>query len=140
MLINPKPHKIGIPASATDTVTVNPLLITGHSPAPLAESELLPAATTFAAYSVVGRITATGVLKFSDLAAVDGSQVPCGFTATEAVTGAGIVDQRVAVLKQGVFNPDLLVWHASYNTDFKKLNAFKTGAPGLFLKAPAAGN
>lgn len=50
------------------------------------------------------------------------------FVCTQAVaapTGAGVT---VPVFFAGMFNPDALVWDATYNTDAKKVNAF-VGAP-----------
>lgn len=45
--------------------------------------------------------------------------------AVAAPTGAGV---KVPVWYTGCFNPDALVWDASYDTDEKKANAFR-GAP-----------
>lgn len=50
------------------------------------------------------------------------------FISTQAIaapTGAGVT---VPVFFAGMFNPDALVWDATYNTDAKKVNAF-VGAP-----------
>jgi hypothetical protein len=45
--------------------------------------------------------------------------------AVAAPTGAGV---KVPIWFAGCFNPDALVWDATYNTDDKKANAFM-GAP-----------
>jgi hypothetical protein len=53
---------------------------------------------------------------------------PAMFVCTQAVaapTGTGVT---VPVWHTGCFNPDALLWHASYDTDAKKANAFR-GAP-----------
>ena len=53
---------------------------------------------------------------------------PAMFVCTQAVaapTGAGVT---VPVWHAGCFNPDALLWHASYDTDAKKAMAFH-GAP-----------
>lgn len=53
---------------------------------------------------------------------------PAQFVCTQAVaapTGAGVT---VPVWFAGCFNPDALLWHASYTTDALKAAAF-TGAP-----------
>lgn len=53
---------------------------------------------------------------------------PAMFVCTQAVaapTGTGVT---VPVFHTGCFNPDALLWHASYDTDAKKAMAFH-GAP-----------
>jgi hypothetical protein len=75
---------------------------------------------TLEAMSVVG--VSGGFL----VMAVSGTTQAIGVT-TAKVTG-GAAAQSVSVMLDGCFNPDALVWGASYNTDALKRAAFD-GAP-----------
>lgn len=125
----------GIPNSGHDTITVPAMLVTGDYPPLRAESETFGQSLTYAAYTVVGKVTAGGAIIKSVQSAVDGSQNPIGFLAVAVATGVG-ESAKGAVYKSGVVNPDVLVWDATWNTDELKRNAFKAAAPLLFVKAP----
>lgn len=127
--------KAGQAASNVDTFVPFLQLITGDNPTVAAEVEQVAAATTFAAFAVVGRITATGLIVVCDPDAVDGSQNPIGIAAIAKVATSGQVGHEVYVA--GVFNPAALVWHAGFTTDEqKRLAFFKTSAPLVFLRKP----
>lgn len=53
--------------------------------------------------------------------------VPVGILPTKLLTGAGVTT-TTDILRQGCFNPDALVWDASFDTDAKKKVAFE-GSP-----------
>jgi hypothetical protein len=75
-----------------------------------------------AQYTVLGRVTASGLLTVCDLGASDGSQVPCAI-ACQAVDANTAVTAPVYLA--GFFNLAKLVWHASFDTTAKKIAAFK---------------
>lgn len=85
--------------------------------------------------TVLGRITASGLLTICNTGAADGSQTPVAILveATNAVSNT-----TVAVYTAGEFNIDQLNWHASFTTDAQKLAAFSNGLSGsLVLRKPA---
>ena len=95
---------------------------------------LLPAAAaqTFTARQVVGL---NGSKKL--VPAVLGTVEAVGYViyAPDAATTDG---ELIAVMRQGVFNPDALTWDATYNTDEKKRLAFEA-APSptsIIMKKP----
>lgn len=83
--------------------------------------------------SVVGRITATGLLTLCNSAAADGSQVPVAILveATNAVANT-----QTAFYVAGEFNIDQLNWHSSFNTDALRLAAFGVNG-SLIMRKPA---
>lgn len=93
--------------------------------------------TNLAIYSVVGRAAnaPTGNLV---LATATGSPAikPVGILTAPVTTGAG-VSTTVDVYRSGMFNPDALVWDASFNTDALKFAAFEGSvSPEIFLQRP----
>lgn len=101
------------------------LLISGNWP-PLSPGYPLPVAADqeLKQFEVVG-LTAGKLVP-----AVKGGATPVtpiGIV-TQAVTGASDGTTTVPVLYAGCFNPDALVWDASYATDEDKRSAFE-GAP-----------
>lgn len=123
----------GIAAKSSDTITAQEeALVTGDAPAQ--SWMLLPAAAaqTFTARQVVG-LNGSGKL----IPAVLGTTQAIGYVvyAPDAVT---VLDQPISVMRQGVFNPNLLTFDATYNTAEKKRLAFE-GAPSptsIILRAP----
>lgn len=112
------------------------LLLTGDNPklatAPYGTlgGQVLPART------VVG-FNGAGLV----IPAVLGTTAAVGFVMYAAdSTGKGDGVVTVEVVRQGVFNPNALVWDATYNTAAKKRLAFE-GAPtptSIILRAPQA--
>lgn len=117
----------GIASSNTDTVTVVQTLITGDLPQITTTDETVGASTTIAAHAVVGRITATKAIIPCVLTANDGSQVPIGIAPYAISTGSGETTV-LPIYRSGCYNPDVLVWDASFDTAAKKMAAFE-GAP-----------
>ena len=116
----------GLAASDTDTVVNFPVLITGDNPQ-VATTDEIVGTDDLAAFTVVGR-DVDGTL----IAAVAGTTDAIGITVI-----AGATDDSIPVYRAGVFNPDALVWDASYNTDELKRLAFEAAAPLIFVRAPA---
>jgi hypothetical protein len=77
-------------------------------------------------FQVLG-LNGTGKLVPATYAA-DASGVEAQFVCTQAVAAPAGAGVTVPVFFAGCFNPDALVWDATYDTDAKKANAFM-GAP-----------
>lgn len=123
--------KPGIAGFASEPFTEEEL-ITGPGPSNAYPEVLLDQNAVLPAYSVVGRITASGKVTLSDPAAVDGSQNAIGITCAEAPdVGA---DQKISIYRDGCFNPARLNYHAGYNTDEKKRLAFEAKQPTIFIR------
>lgn len=127
----------GMPFSDGDSIVLSPILQTGEDPDVFAEDELFGQNLNLAPYTVVGRVTATGAVIPSVMTANDGSQNPIGFTAVAVVTGAGAT-AKAAVYRSGCFNPNALVWDATFATDENKRLAFRAAAPLIVIKAPVS--
>lgn len=123
----------GVAGQSSDTITAQEeALVTGDAPAQ--SWMLLPAAAaqTFTARQVVG-LNGSGKV----VPAVLGTVAAIGYI-VYAPSAATVLDQPVSVMRQGVFNPNLLTFDATYNTDEKKRLAFE-GAPSptsIILRKP----
>lgn len=135
MAITPKNGDLtaGVAGKWSETIDAEgPLLVTGDAPAQA--SMPLPAAVSqsFAAREVVG---------FD----ANGRIIPAEYGVTDAIgyvvyanSSPTTLGQLIEVMRQGVYNPDALVWDASYNTAEKKRLAFE-GAPSptaIILRKP----
>ena len=115
--------------------TIDPeaaLLVTGDAPAQASMPLPAAAAQTFTARQVVG-LNGSGLL----VPAVLGTVAAIGWV-VYAPSAATTLDQPISVMRQGVFNPNLLTFDATYNTAEKKRLAFE-GAPSptsIILRAP----
>jgi hypothetical protein len=123
----------GVAAQSSDIITAQEeALVTGDAPAQ--SWMLLPAAAaqTFTARQVVG-LNGSGKL----IPAVLGTTQAIGFV-VYAPGAATVLDQMVSVMRQGVFNPNLLTFDATYNTAEKKRLAFEGAASptSIILRAP----
>lgn len=125
-----EPWKAGFPSQSSDTVNaVAQGLIVGETPAVVMEDMTIAASQTIAAmYTPLG---------FDG----SGNLVPAVWDATYASAGVRPVAilmrpittpaspvQGIEALRQGCVNMDLIAWPASFDTDEKKLEAFR-GAP-----------
>lgn len=123
----------GVAGQSSDTITAQEeALVTGDAPAQ--SWMLLPAAAaqTFTARQVVG-LNGSGKV----IPAVRGTTQAIGYI-VYAPSGATVLDQMVSVMRQGVFNPNLLTFDASYSTDEQKRLAFES-APSptsIILRKP----
>lgn len=135
MAITPKNGDLtaGVAGKWSETIDAEPpLLVTGDAPAQASMPLPAAAAQTFAARQVVG-LNGSGKL----IPAVRGTTQAIGYV-VYAPSAATVLDQPVEVMRQGVFNPDALVFDASYGTDEQKRLAFE-GAPSptsIILRKP----
>ncbi len=123
-------HRAGVPSQWTDTI--NPVaegLIVGETPAVVTEDMTVAASQTITSVYVPVGFDGSGNL------------VPAVWDATYASAGVRAVGvllrpittpaspvQGQPVLRQGCLSMDLIAWPASFDTDEKKLEAFR-GAP-----------
>lgn len=135
MALNPVKGDLTAGVAGHWSETINPqdaAFVTGD--APQLSWMMLPAAAaqTFVARQVVG-FDGSGNL----IPAVLGTTAAIGFI-SYAPSAATTLGQMVGVIRQGVFNDDLLVFDATYNTAAKKRLAFE-GAPtptSIILRKP----
>ena len=126
----------GIAGKSEDTL--NPrtaALLTGDFPHVASTEENVAAVQDLAALTVVG-FDGDGRI----VPAAEGSVAAIGVLPYAVTTGVGVTDVYTNVYRTGVFNPDLLVWDASYNTDALKAKAFE-GAPSptqIIIRKPKA--
>ena len=115
-------QEAGVPGQWNDQI--NPVregLIVGETPGvvtvdlPIAANQELPAFTPVI-YAESGY-----------LVAATGGEEAIGITLLPMVSGASPI-LGAPILIQGCLNKDMLNWHAAYDTDAKKFNAFR-GAP-----------
>ena len=123
----------GVAGQSSDTITAQEeALVTGDAPAQSWMSLPAAAAQTFTARQVVG-LNGSGKV----VPAVRGTTQAIGYI-VYAPSAATVLDQPVSVMRQGVFNPNLLTFDASYGTDEQKRLAFE-GAPSptsIILRKP----
>ncbi|PZR90333.1 MAG: hypothetical protein DI537_19145 [Stutzerimonas stutzeri] len=113
----------GIPSQSSDTIAVLlEGLITGSFPEVSTEDMTVAASQTIPAYTPVG-LNGSGHI----VPAVSGTTQAIGIVVHDVTTGASPIT-GFPVWRAGVFNPAMLAWPASYNTDELKLEAFR-GAP-----------
>lgn len=114
--------RAGIAAKRTEDVNpqVDPLF-TGDSPVLLVTDEPVATGQTLAELTVVG-FNVNGQC----IPAVEGTTQAVGILVHDVDTSSGV--RTAKVYRGGCFNPALLVWDASYNTDELQRTAFY-GAP-----------
>lgn len=117
---------IGLASGALEDFNIVSLF-SGEAPI-VTTAERVGASKTYLANTVVGR-DAGGLL----VPAVLGTVAPIGILITNVTTGAG-ESAGVAVYRGGMFNPDALIWDASYDTDEKKRTAFEGFQSGIFIQ------
>lgn len=117
-------HMAGVPRQWTDTI--NPVaegLIVGETPAVVTEDMVIAASQTIAVPYVPVGFDGSGNL----VPAVSGTTQAIGLLLRPVTTAASPL-QGQPVLRQGCLNMDMIAWPASYDTEEKKLEAFR-GAP-----------
>lgn len=117
-------HMAGVPRQWTDTI--NPVaegLIVGETPAVVTEDMTIAASQTITTPYVPVGFDGSGNL----VPAVSGTTQAIGLLLRPITTPASPV-QGQPVLRQGCLNMDMIAWPASYDTEEKKLEAFR-GAP-----------
>lgn len=112
---------VGIPDQWTDEVLAAQVaLVTGNEPAVLTVDHVVAAATTLPALQVVGFDGTGNIVK-----AVKGTVEAVGIlVAPITVAGAAGSLRGAPIYRAGCFNPDALVWDATYATDVDKFTAF----------------
>lgn len=130
MAITPIPGfpTAGVAAQYADTI--NPAevaFIAGETPALFATVETVVSGQDLAALTVVG-FDANGKVTIADISDADPANHITAVGVLVYAVDASSGDVVGQVYRGGNFNPDELVWHASYDTDAKKAKAFE-GAP-----------
>lgn len=97
-------------------------LIVGETPAVVTEDMVLAADQTLLAYTPVGFDADENLVE-----AEEGVIQAIGIVLYDIVVPAGVTP-GVPVMRQACLNKDMLAWPVSYDTDAKKLAAFR-GAP-----------
>lgn len=127
---------VGVPQAWSQDFGVTPEgLITGSQPEQFVVDIPVAASQTLVERQVVG-LDGNGRI----VPAQAGSVQAIGFMAYPITTDASTTYKAGRVYRSGCFNPDLLVWHASYNTDDLKFGAFR-GAPTptqILMRRPAS--
>lgn len=109
-------------------------LLAGDSPLVTRDGETLKSGVNYAAFTVLGRVTATGKLTTYNPGASDGTEVAeCILVDAVDATSA---DKTAAVYIGGYFNHAALSWHASADTYLKRVVAFRL-SPIMIGKIPA---
>lgn len=128
----------GMAGKRSETIDPSPeAFFTGDSPRVYTEALPIAANQVLAARTVVA-LNASGHLVPAE---ADNDPKAIGvlvYAVDTTGVGAGVADAEV--YRGGVFNPDLLVWPASFNTDALKLAAFR-GSPSptvILLRRPLA--
>lgn len=114
-------QSLGVPEQFTEEILVSELtLITGNEPAVLTVDHIVAANTTFPALQVVGFDGSGNIVK-----AVKGTVNAVGIAVAPLATAGTVGALKGApIYRAGCFNPDALVWDASYATDADKFTAF----------------
>ncbi len=142
MAIDPKNGFLTAGVAGGRSETINPSpdpLTTGDVPQLFATDEVVAASQTLAALTVVGFNSSGALVKaLIDETTPANTIDPIGILVYAVTTAAGETTKHAGVYRGGVFNPNLLVWDASFDTDAKKRAAFE-GAPSptqIVIRAP----
>ncbi len=129
--------KVGVPSQSSDVIALVPEgLVTGDFPPQSGEDMTVAASQNIPARTPVGLDGSGNIIK-----AVLGTTAAIGFCLIDIVTDASATLKAYPIRRTGVYNPDLLNWDATYNTDEKKLEAFR-GAPSpsqIIMRRPKTG-
>lgn len=123
----------GIPRQHDDVIiAADVYLITGNEPAVMTKDELFAPNQNIPALTPVGRNDDDLLVPISD-------SIPAiGITIIDVVTGASAESKGAPVYRAGCFNPDVLNWPETLNTEAERMNAFE-GAPtptNIILRRP----
>lgn len=127
----------GMAGKRSDTISASP------DPFFTGDNEVNAEALPVAADQVLAARTVVALNASGHLVAADADNDPKAigvlvYAVDTTGVAAGVADAEV--YRTGCFNPDLLVWPASFNTDALKLAAFR-GSPSptqIFLRRPLA--
>lgn len=133
------PQGVGIPTQSEDTIGAAAAgLFSGLSPEVVTNDLIVAASQTIPALTPVGYDANKRLVP-----AVAGGATPIapvGITVHAITTDASTTYKGVAVYRAGCFNPDMLNWPASFDTDAEKFAAFE-GAPSptqIVIRRPRA--
>lgn len=116
----------GIPSRTTESLTTNDkTLITGHEPALLTEDFPVADEQTISALHVVALDSNGRIIPALWHGTETSGAWPVGIAVIGATTEDDNVFPGIPVYRAGCFNPDALVWPASFDTDAKKWSAFR---------------
>jgi hypothetical protein len=123
-------HLAGVPSQESDVI--NPVaegLIVSHTPAPVIEDMTIAANQTITGVYVPVGFDASGHLVPAvwDATYASAGVRAVGLLVRPITTGASPI-QGQPVMRSGAVNMDMIAWPASFDTDEKKLEAFR-GAP-----------
>lgn len=107
--------------SSTEAFTQFDFLLS-DSPVFFTEDFEVAASQNLTVYQVVGLDVSGRIIP-----AVLGTTAAIGITTAPIVTGAG-QNPKLQIIRGGHFNGDMLAWHSTYNTDAKKIAAFRGAA------------
>lgn len=113
------------------------IVFTGDTPVSTTPEVVAAAAISGAdlpAYTVVGLNGSGELVKAVYNANPANAVYPIGITTATVKQGA--TNRNVGVYRAGMFNPDALVWDATYNTDALKKRAFDVVQPTIMLRKP----
>lgn len=122
-------YDAGVPSQFSDDFAVTPEgLITGEYPAQFVQDLPTAFSQTLTAGMVVGRNADGDVVQATYNVTPASAIKPIGILMYDVTTAAS-GDKLVArVMRSACVNPDLLTWHATFNTDALKMAAFEGSA------------
>lgn len=124
---------VGIARQESEEITVPGYLLTGDYPTVFNTDEAVAPSTTIPALTIV-TLGSDGYLKVATKA-----DKAIGITIYDISTTADAVNATARICRGGVFNPDMLNWDTSFDSEAVKLKAFE-GAPSptqIVLRKPA---
>ena len=124
-------------SSSTEDFKEVPLL-TGDTPLVSTTAEIVAdaviASADLPANSVVGRDSTGKLVKATYDADPEVAIKPVGITTATGKTGS--TAKNVPMYRTGCFNPEALIWDASFNTAEKKRLAFEGTGADIIIRAP----
>lgn len=111
---------LGIAGRRTDEFTINEW-ITGEREVVTRNYTCAETNKAITVFTAMGKVTATGEIKVAVQTANDGSQNVIGFAARQ-MTSKGS-KQTLDLFVEGCFNPEMVVWDNSFDTEAKKAAA-----------------
>ena len=128
-------HNVHIAGSEYEDVPAIPSIFAEEYPVTTTTAKIASGQGVVDELTVLGKVTATGEYKVCVTAASDGSEKACAILVAGWKVDASAAAKDVKIYTGGAFNMDALKWHASFDTDAKKLGALKV--PPLYVKKPA---
>lgn len=122
-------YNAGVPFQSSDTFAVLAEgLIVGEYPTQFVEDKPTAYSQTLTAGMVVGLNSSGEVVQATWNATPASAIKPIGVLMYDVTTGASGDKSVARVLRSGCINPDRLTWHATFDTDAKKMAAFEGSA------------